>query len=89
VNLSRQFCFFAGRWVFYAAEPAVEAHTAHAFLVARQAQADVVGRAGFGLRGEVGIGNLTANDADQVAMALGQCSFGLQRVLEAADANDR
>ena len=85
----RLLCLAAGQRVLDAAEPAVEAHAADALLVARQAQADVVGGPGLGLRGEVGIGDLAANDADQIAMALGKGPLGLQRILETTDADDR
>ena len=48
-----------------------------------------VGEAGPGLGGEVGVGDLAPHDADQVAVALGERPLGLERVLEAADADDR
>ena len=73
-----------GARVLDAAEPAVEAHAPDALLVARQAQADVVGGAGAGLGGEVGVGDLAPHHADEVAVALGQRPLGLQRVLEPA-----
>ena len=79
----------AGARVLDAAEPAVEAHPPDALLVARQAQADLVGGAGPGLGRELGIGDLPAHDADEVAVALGERPLGLQRVLEATDADDR
>ena len=41
------------------------------------------------LADEVGVGDLAAHDADEVAVALGQRPLGLQRVLEPADADDR
>ena len=79
----------AGARVLDAAEPAVEAHAPDALLVARQAQADVVGGAGAGLGREVGVGDLAPHDADEVAVALGQRPLGLQRVLEPPDADHR
>ena len=79
----------AGARVLDAAEPAVEAHAADALLVAAEAQADLVGGAGAGLGGEVGVGDLAAHHADEVAVALGQRPLGLQRVLEPADADHR
>ena len=48
-----------------------------------------VGVPGPGLGGEVGVGDLAAHDADQVALPLGERAVGLQRVLEPADADDR
>ena len=44
---------------------------------------------GPGLGGEVGVGDLAAHDADEVAVALGERPLGLQRILEPADADDR
>ncbi len=72
----------AGSRVLDAAEPAVQAHAAHALLVARETQAHLVGGARAGLHGEVGVGDLAAHDADEVAVALGQCPLGLQRSLK-------
>ena len=43
---------------------------------------------GAGLGREVGVGDLAAHHADQVAVALGQRPLGLERVLEPADADD-
>ena len=77
----------AGARVLDAAEPAVEAHPADALLVARQAQAGLVGGAGAGLGREVGVGDLSAHHADEIAVAFGERPFGLQRILEATDAD--
>ena len=44
---------------------------------------------GAGLGREVGVGDLAAHDADEVAVALGQRPLGLQRILEPADADHR
>ena len=81
--------FAAGAWVLDAAEPAVQAHAADALLIATQAQTDLVGGPGAGLGGEVGVGDLAAHDAHQVAVPLGQRPLGLQRILEPADAHHR
>ena len=79
----------AGSGVLDAAEPTVEAHAPDALLVAREAQPDLLGGARPGLGGEVGVGDLAAHDADEIAMALGECPLGLQRILEPSDAHDR
>ncbi len=75
----------AGARVLDTAEPAVEPHPADALLVAAQAQADVVGGPDPGLGGEVGVGDLAAHHAHQVAVTIGDRSFGLEGVLEPAD----
>ena len=54
--------FTSGAGVLDAAEPAVQAHPAHTFLVTRQAQPDVVGVARAGLGRELRIGDLPADD---------------------------
>ncbi len=79
----------AGARVLDAAEPAVEAHPADALLVARQAQTGLVGGAGPGLGREVGVGDLPAHHPDEIAVALGERPFDLQRILEATDADHR
>ena len=80
--------FAAGARVLDAPQPAVQPHPADALLVARQAQADLLGRPGPRLGRELGVGDLAAHDADEVAVALGERPLGLQRVLEPADADD-
>ena len=67
----------AGPRVLDAAEPPVEAHPAHALLVAGQAGPDVGGVAGPGLGREVGVGDLAPDHADQVAEALVEGPVGL------------
>ena len=74
--------------VLDAAQPPVEAHPADALLVARQAQPDLLAGPGPCLGREVGVGDLPAHDADEVAVALGEGPLGLQRVFEPADADD-
>ncbi len=78
-----------GVGVLDAPQPAVEPHPSDALLVARQAQADLVGGTRPRLGGELGVGDLPAHDADEVAVAFGQRAFGLERVLEATDAHHR
>ena len=85
--VARELVLTSGRRVLDAAEPAVQAHAPDALLVARQAQPDLVGGTGTGLGHELGVGNLAAHDADEIAVALGQRPLGLQRVLEPADAD--
>ena len=79
----------SGAGVLDAAQPPVEAHPSHALLVARQAGADVGGVAGPGLGAEVGVGDLPAHHAHQVAHPVGQGPVGLQRVLEPPDPDHR
>ena len=74
--------------VLDAPEPPVQTHPADALLVAAEAQTDLVGGACSCLGCEVGVGDLAAHHAHQVAVALGQRSFGLQRVLEPTDTDD-
>src|SRR4029079_2965382 len=45
--------------------------------------------AGTGLGGEIGVGDLTTYDADEVAMTFGERPFGLQGILEATDTDHR
>ena len=79
------FGFATRAWILDASEPTVHAHSANAFLIAAQAQTCFVARPGAGLCREVGIGDLTAHNAHEIAVALGQGSLGLQRILEAPD----
>jgi hypothetical protein len=85
-RLADPFGLAPGAGVLDAAEPAVETHPADALLVAAQAQAGVVGEPGAGLGHEVGVGDLAAHHADQVALPFGERPLGLQRVLEPTDA---
>ena len=81
--------FASGVRVLDAPQPAVEPHPSDALLVARQAQADLVGGTGPRLGGELGVGDLPAHDTDEVAVTLGERALGLERVLEATDADHR
>ena len=81
--------FAPGEGVLDAPQPAVEPHPSDALLVARQAQADLVGCTRPRLGGELGVGDLPAHHTDEVAVSLGQRAFGLERVLEATDAHHR
>ncbi len=79
----------AGQRVLDTAEPAVQPHPSDAFLVARQAQPDAVGRPGAGQAGEVRVRDLPTHDPDQVTVPVGQCPVSLQRVFEPADTDHR
>jgi hypothetical protein len=57
-------------------------------LIATQAQTNFIGRTCTSLDGKVGIGDLSTHNANQVAMAFGECALGLQRIFETADANN-
>jgi len=78
----------AGCRVFDAAEPPVEAHASDALLVAAEAKSDVARRVCPRLRRELGICDLAAHDADQVAMTIGERAFRLEWILEATDTNN-
>jgi len=60
---------FPGARIFDAAEPPVQPHPAHAFLIARQAGADVGCMPGPSLGREVGVGDLAPDHTHQVALA--------------------
>ena len=89
VHVAHALRLAAGARVLDAPEPAVETHAADALLVAAQTEADLVGGAFASLRREVGVGDLTAHDADEVAVTLLDGALGLQRVLEPAHAHHR
>jgi hypothetical protein len=72
-----------------AAQPAIQAHTADAFLIAGQAQPDIVHSIFAGLPREFGIGDLGPDDADQIRMAFGQQPLRLDRILDPPDSDDR
>ena len=74
---------------FDTAEPAVQAHSPDAFLIAGQAQTNIVGAVFAGLAGEFGISDLAANDADQIGMTFAQNPFGLNRVLDPPNCDHR
>ena len=83
------FVFATGARILDAAEPAVETHAAHALLIARQTESDLVGGTGASLGREVGIGDLTPHHAHEIAMTFGERTLGLQRILETPDSHHR
>ena len=64
------------RWVHEARDPVVARSTAPAQLVARDAWPNVLGTAGAGLRHQVRIGDLAADDAHEVGMPGREHRFG-------------
>ena len=83
------FVFATSARVLNTTQPTVESHAANTFLIAAQAQTNFVGGTGTSLDCKVGVGDLSTHNSDEVALTFGECTLGLQRIFETANADNR